>query len=169
MSDLELWDIFWRSFGWTNFNGNICVEKWWKIFGGKLLVKNIWQNGKGPFDWEGTRLLTTTSEMWVAPWWRTALDVLSLSCLMISSHKVLCVFVSLCPCVFVPLCLCVPVSLCPCVFVFLCLCAPVSLCPCVFVYLCPCAFVTLCLPEPKTMLSNWSSTLHRFIYQNTLC
>ena len=30
-------------------------------------------------------MLKTTSEKWVALWWRTALDVLSLSCLMISS------------------------------------------------------------------------------------
>ena len=34
-------------------------------------------------------VLKTTSEMWVAPWWRTALDALSLSCLMISSYKVI--------------------------------------------------------------------------------
>ena len=33
--------------------------------------------------------LKTTSEMWVALWWRTALDVMNISCLMISSYKVL--------------------------------------------------------------------------------
>ena len=43
----------------TFFGGNNSVEKCWKIFGGKLLVKifvgkysvEIWKNGRGPVDW----------------------------------------------------------------------------------------------------------------------
>ena len=64
ISDLELWDIFQKNFLVDKFDRNILVEKWWKIFGEKLLVKNIWwkifsgillvgniwKNGRGPVD-----------------------------------------------------------------------------------------------------------------------
>ena len=107
----------------------------------------------------GGKMNKTTCEMCVASWWRTALDVFSLSWLMISSYyKVLLVpfnpsemSVSLCPCVSVSLYLCIPVSLCPCVFVALFLCIPVSLCPFVFVSLCLCVPVSL-----YPCVSKWS-------------
>ena len=51
----------------TIFDGKFLVEKWWKILGGSLLVKDIWwkifagmrgDQLTGGVDWERTRLLT---------------------------------------------------------------------------------------------------------------
>ena len=63
ISDLEVWDIFRGICWWTIFDGNILVEKWWEIFGGKLyLVESIqWKlvGGKYFVEWEGTRCSAT--------------------------------------------------------------------------------------------------------------
>ena len=70
------------------------------------------------------------------------------------SHVSLCVSVSLCLCVSVPLSLCVSLSLCLCVSVPLCLCASVSLCLSVCLSLSFCLAVSVSLLQARVPRPN---------------